>query len=175
MAESLVKKTARSFEEILEENGSFVYTNVGDSMWPLIRQGKDLIVISRKPEGRLKRYDVPLYRRDSDRLAGNRKYVLHRVLCVRSHDYVIAGDNRWRPETGISDRNVVGILTAVIRGGAVPGNEKTRTVSTTDLSYRLYTHLWCDLFPIRVLIFWIRAIFFRAIRSVRRAKKSRLS
>ena len=67
-------------------------------MLPLIRQGKDLLLIARKPEGRLSKYDVPLYRRDSG------QYVLHRILKVRENDYVICGDNRWHRETGITDR-----------------------------------------------------------------------
>ena len=54
-----------TFEEELERTGKLVYTNVGDSMMPLIRQDKDLLIIEKKPEGRLKKYDVPLYRRDS--------------------------------------------------------------------------------------------------------------
>lgn len=29
-------------------------------MLPLIRQGRDLLLITRKPEGRLNKYDVPL-------------------------------------------------------------------------------------------------------------------
>ena len=62
-----------SFEEILARDGRLVYSNVGDSMWPLIRQGRDLLVIE-PARGRLKRLDVPLYKRD------NGQYVLYRVL-----------------------------------------------------------------------------------------------
>jgi signal peptidase I len=70
------------FEDVIERDGKLVYTNVGDSMRPLIRQGKDLIIIE-KQQGRLKKYDVPLYKRDSG------QYVLHRILKVRENDYVI--------------------------------------------------------------------------------------
>lgn len=87
-----------TFEEEIAHNGFLLYRNVGDSMLPLIRQGKDLLLIARKPEGRLSKYDVPLYRRDSG------QYVLHRILKVRENDYVICGDNRWHRETGITDR-----------------------------------------------------------------------
>ena len=90
-----------TFEEEIARNGFLLYRNVGDSMLPLIRQGKDLLLIARKPEGRLRKYDVPLYRRDSG------QYVLHRILKVRENDYVICGDNRWRCETGITDRHEV--------------------------------------------------------------------
>ena len=71
-----------TFEEQLDKCGKLIYTNVGDSMMPLIRQDKDLLIIE-KPKGRLKKYDVPLYRRDSG------QYVLHRILEVRKNDYVI--------------------------------------------------------------------------------------
>jgi len=126
-----------SFEEVLARDGRLVYTNVGDSMLPLIRQGRDILIIEPK-RGRLKKYDVPLYRRDSG------QYVLHRVLQVREQDYVICGDNRWSKEYGITDRHILGVLTAVVRNG--------KGLPVTDWRYRLYVHAWCDLFPLRALL-----------------------
>ena len=95
------------FEDVIERDGRLVYTNVGDSMRPLIRQDRDILIIE-KPHGRLKKYDVPLYKRDSG------QYVLHRVLKVRENDYVICGDNRYCKEYGITDRHIIGVLTAVV-------------------------------------------------------------
>lgn len=135
-----------SFEHILETNGTLVYTNVGDSMMPLIKQGRDILVIGRKPEGRLKRLDIPLYRRDTDPKG---KYVLHRILWVRKNDYLITGDNRRGLESGISDRHIIGVLKAIIRNG------KEIDLST-DWKYKLYSHLWCDFFPIRHCVFFVR-------------------
>lgn len=126
-----------SFEKVLARDGRLIYTNQGDSMMPLIKEGRDLLVI-KAPNGRLKKYDVPLYKRDSG------QYVLHRILKVRSNDYVICGDNRYNKEYGITDRHIIGVLTAVIRNG--------KEISITDRSYRIYVHLWCDLFPMRKLI-----------------------
>ena len=131
----LMDKT--TFEEQLVKTGKLIYTNVGDSMMPLIKQGRDLIVIE-PVHGRLKKYDVPLYKRDSG------QYVLHRILKVRPDDYVICGDNRWIKEYGIQDRHIIGILTAVIRDG--------KEIKVTDMKYKLYVHLWCDFFPIRAVI-----------------------
>ena len=37
-----------SFEEILARDGRLFYTNIGDSMMPLIKQGRDLLVIEKK-------------------------------------------------------------------------------------------------------------------------------
>ena len=126
-----------SFEEILEKEGRLIYSNVGDSMQPLIRQGRDLLVIE-SPRGRLKKYDVPLYRRDSG------QYVLHRVLQVREHDYVLCGENSWHKENGVTDRQILGVLTSVVRDG--------KELPVTDWRCRLYIHLWCGLFPLRALL-----------------------
>ena len=125
------------FEDVIERDGRLVYTNVGDSMRPLIRQDRDILII-KKSQGRLKKYDVPLYKRDSG------QYVLHRILKVRPDDYVICGDNRYSKEYGITDRHIIGVLTAVVRDG--------KEVPVTDMRYRLYVHLWCDFFPLRALI-----------------------
>ena len=126
-----------SFEEILQREGRLIYTSVGDSMLPLIRPGRDLLVIERR-EGRLKKYDVPLYRRTSG------QYVLHRILRVREDGYVLCGDNRWRKETGVTDGQILGVLTAVVRSG--------REISMDDWRCRLYARVWCGLFPLRALV-----------------------
>ncbi|MGN0657587.1 MAG: hypothetical protein ACI4KR_12440 [Ruminiclostridium sp.] len=57
-----------TFEEEIRRKGKLIYTNVGDSMAPLIRQGRDLLIIS-AVNGRLKKYDIPLYKRDSGQSA----------------------------------------------------------------------------------------------------------
>ena len=143
-----------TFEAEIAKHGQLIYTNVGDSMMPLLRQGRDLLVISRKPAGRLKKYDVPLYKRDSG------QYVLHRILKVRKNDYVICGDNRWHRETGITDHHVIGVLTAIIRDG--------KTISVTDRKYRMYVHLWCDFFFIRAMILFLKALPMRIKRKLKR-------
>lgn len=144
-----------TFEEQLEKNGKLIYTNKGDSMMPLIKQDRDLLVIE-PVHGRLKKYDVPLYKRD------NGKYVLHRILKVRKDDYVICGDNRWVMEYGISDRHIIGVLTAVVRNG--------KKIFTTDFTYRVYVHLWCDLFFIRAPIARLIAKIRRTIYKNRKKK-----
>ena len=138
-----------TFEEEIEKSGKIIYTNVGDSMMPFIKQGRDVLVIS-KAEGKLKRYDVPLYKRDSG------QYVLHRILKVRENDYVICGDNRCSREYGITDRHIIGVLTGIIRDG--------REIPVTDIKYRIYVHLWCDFFPVRAFIIRIRQFLKRRLK-----------
>ena len=125
------------FEDIIERDGRLIYTNVGDSMLLLIRQNRDLLIIE-KPNGRLKKHNVPLYKRDIS------QYILHRVLKVRENDYVICGDNHYSKEYGITDRHIIGVLTAIVRDD--------KEIHINDWRYRLYVHLWCDFFPIRAFI-----------------------
>lgn len=140
------------FEDMIERDGRLIYTNVGDSMRPLIRQDRDLLIIE-KPQGRLNKYDVPLYKRD------NGQYVLHRVLKVRPDDYVICGDNRYSKEYGITDSHIIGVLTAVVRDG--------KEIPITDWRYKVYVHLWCDLFPIRAVILKFKSIPKRLKRKLK--------
>lgn len=119
----------KRFEDIIAEQGLLIYTNVGDSMYPLI-QPRDLLVIQ-KPEKPLKRYDIPLYKRD------NGQYVLHRILRVRKNDYVICGDNRSGAEYGITDRHIIGVLTAIIRNGqTIPVEAPKNSLYYRSILYR---------------------------------------
>ena len=127
-----------SFEEVLATTGRLVYTNVGVSMLPLIREGRDVMIIERvsRPPRRL---DAVLFVRPDVR--GRGAYVLHRILRVCPDGrYWIVGDNCTEGEL-VERGNIIGVLAAVKRG--------KRTVRVTDLSYRLYVALWCAPYPLR--------------------------
>lgn len=143
-----------TYEEIIKQQGKLVYTNVGVSMMPLLRQHTDLLIIGPPPAGRLRMWDVPLYKRD------NGQYVMHRVLWVRKHDYIICGDNQWWPERGITDRHIIGVLEAVKRRrpdqvgdeGELLPVRATAEHPHVPFRYRLYVFVWCVFFPIRAVI-----------------------
>jgi len=143
--------TESTMIEELEKNGKLIYSNHGTSMMPLIKQGRDLVVIIRPPEGRLKKYDVPLYK-----IGKSRRYVLHRILKVRQQDYVIRGDNCLNKEYGISDKDIIGVLSKVIRKG--------REISVEDKGYRVYVRFWCMIFPLRWVYMEIRHLGGRILR-----------
>jgi len=128
-----------SFEELLERDGRLVYTNKGVSMMPLLRQDRDLMVIKKKGPERCRKLDVVLFRRPGVR--GRGAYVLHRILRVnKDGTYWIVGDNCASGET-VAEQQILGVLTAVVRDG--------KTISVTDLGFRIYSHLWCDCYPLR--------------------------
>ena len=143
-----------SFEEELERSGKLVYTNVGVSMRPLIKQDRDIIIIS-KPEGRLKKYDVPLYKRGD-------QYVLHRVVKVCEDSYVILGDNCLRKEYGIKEEQILGVLTSLVRNG--------KEVDLNGFGYRFYSRAWYFLYPVRVIFMKAKSLLGRLVRRCRRAR-----
>ncbi len=144
-----------SFEGFLETQGYLLYTNVGFSMLPLLRQRQDIIEIRKKEPGRCKKYDVVLYKRGEN-------YILHRILKVLPEGYLIAGDHNTFVERDITDEKILGVMTRVIRNG--------KDIYMDNLWYRLYVHLWCDCWPLRMSI--IRGS--RKVRGLLRAVKRRL-
>lgn len=128
-------------EDVIAAEGMFVSTSVGTSMLPLIRDRRDTIIVT-PPSGRLRKYDVALYRR------GNR-YILHRVVDVLPECYVICGDNCLAREYDITDANVIGVLAGLYRGD--------RQVDLGGIGYRAYARIWVLLYPVRALWKRVRA------------------
>jgi hypothetical protein len=144
----------RTYEEELDRYGSFTYTNVGTSMLPLLRQQKDLFVIEKKSGERCKKYDAVLFKR------ANGQYVLHRILRVNKKDYVLCGDHQFRLEYGVTEDQILGVMTQVIREG--------ETIAVSDKRYQVYVHLWCDFFYIRAAILWMKIMLFRVLRKLKK-------
>lgn len=143
-----------TYEEELERHGSFTFTNVGTSMLPLLRQHKDLFVIEKKMGERCSKYDAVLFKR------ANGQYVLHRILKVRRKDYVLCGDHQFHRECGVTEDQILGVMTKVVREGV--------TISVTDLKYQCYVHLWCDFFYVRAAILWMKTVPCRIRRKLGR-------
>ncbi len=126
-----------SFEEELEKSGKLVYTTVGISMRPLIKQDRDIAIIS-KPRERLKKFDVALYKRP------NGQYVLHRVVKVLGNGYVILGDNCISKEYNIKDSQILGVLTSLNRNG--------KEIDLNSFGYKFYVRARYAHYPVRVII-----------------------
>ena len=112
--------TKATFEDVIAAQGKLVYTNEGDSMFPLI-QPRDLLVIEAVKQP-LRRFDIPLYKRESG------QYVLHRIVRIGDSGNVMCGDNRSDLEYGVTDKQIIGVLTAIVRDGkTVPVAELPNT------------------------------------------------
>lgn len=147
----------KRYEDILDEYGKLIYTNVGVSMMPLLRQNRDLMIIERRPyeengsPAPLRKFDAVLYKR-------NDKYILHRIIKVNEPEgnmprsYDIVGDNQWQIEKGVSEDRILGVLTGVVRDGV--------ETDFTDIKSRAYRFIWCDCLQLRRAVLRGRDVYY---------------
>lgn len=142
-----------NIERAISQYGRVVTVPVGISMWPMLRNRRDHIVIV--PVTRpLRKYDVPLYRINKD------TYVLHRIIKVKGDGgYVICGDNLWRKEHQVTDEYIVGVLAGFFKGERYIDCE-------TDRLYHAYVYVWRAMYPVRSCILIAKELFSRVKRCI---------
>lgn len=153
-----------TFEEVLKRDGKLVYTNVGFSMRPLIREGRDVLIIEKCDASTLKKYDVVLFRRQN--VKGRGEYVLHRILKILpDNKFWIVGDNCTEGEI-VDDSMILGILKGMNRG--------KKAVDFNGIRYRLYLLFWCKPYPLRIFFLKVRnflkeitRVFISKLRKIR--------
>ncbi len=126
--------------ERLAAGQSVRFSPRGVSMRPMLRQGKDSVILS-PVSTPLKKYDLPLYQRVDG------TYILHRIIAA-GEDYTCMGDNQFTAEQNLTHDQMIAVVTAFYRGN--------RKISVTDPRYRLYCRLWVHSRPLRR--FWHRGI-----------------
>ena len=93
------------FEEVLEKDGELFFTNVGYSMYPLIRQREDILHIVKTDD--YKKGDIILYKSEADH------YVLHRILRIKKDQIICAGDYNYFKDKPITKDQVLGLLISI--------------------------------------------------------------
>lgn len=144
-------------EAQLREQGFYVSTTVGWSMWPMLRNRHDRVVVLPVGNARLRKYDLPLYRRPDG------KYILHRIIGVKEGEYLIRGDNTYVKEH-IPDSWILGYVSEFYRAG--------RHIQTSSRVYRMYARVWNALYPVRRCVFGLRHIAARCWHRLRRTRTS---
>ena len=111
--------------ETFERGQELTFIPSGSSMRPTLNGVDDKVTFSPKPE-HLKKYDVAFYRRRDGHL------VLHRMIgFTRDGDYIFCGDNQYAYEYGITDGDILALMTAYTHNG--------RQRSVRSLRYRAYS------------------------------------
>lgn len=124
-----------SIREVLDTYGKYTSLTSGVSMWPLLYNQRDNIVVI-KNKDRLKKYDIALYENK------NGKYIMHRVVEVHDDHYIIIGDNCITKEY-VTDDMVCGVLAGFFRRG------KKYVDCQNGKSQLLYAKIWTSLYPLR--------------------------
>ena len=93
------------FEEVLEKDGELFFTNVGYSMYPLIKQREDILHIIKTDD--YQRGDIILFKSNIDH------YVLHRILKIKKDQIITAGDYNYFKDQPIAREQVLGKLVTI--------------------------------------------------------------
>lgn len=148
------KTQSLNYREILKKDGFIAQLPVGTSMYPMLKQRRDTVVI--RPISRpLKENDVLLYQRDDG------VCVLHRLIKITKQGYIIRGDNCYYNEYNIEDRHIFGILEGFYKKDKYIDCQKNK-------GYRFYVFLnrrtyYIRLFfrKVHILLSKIKHIFFK--------------
>ncbi len=135
-------------EDELELHGVCAINTVGVSMHPLLKTNDAVTV--KKVDRKIKKYDVVLYKAPS---IG--KYILHRVIGVRSDMFIIRGDNTYQKEY-VPKEAVIGYMISYIRNGKVK--------DTKSFGYRIYSRFHTSIYPLRVLMRKIKSVMRKILK-----------
>lgn len=128
------------------------FTTRGISMYPLLRNGKDQVILAPLPK-KLKKYDLPLYQRDDGH------YVLHRIVKA-GKTFTCIGDHQYEFEKGLRQDQMIAIAVGFYRKG--------KYLDAKSFRYRFYSRYWCWTRPVRYM--WMRIKGY-CVAAIRRVKK----
>lgn len=114
-------------EKYINENGFFVATPIGSSMWPMLRYWRDNVYLV-KYTGGLKKYDLPVYKRPD----GNQ--VMHRCVEVLPNGYNMCGDHQTAKEF-VTEEQIFAVAKGFYRDN--------KYISVDHPLYKLYCRFWC--------------------------------
>ena len=93
------------FEDVLNKDGELFFTNVGYSMYPLIKEREDILHI--KTSDTYKRGDIILFKSNAEH------YVLHRILRIKKDKIITAGDYNYFKDQPITKEQILGKLITI--------------------------------------------------------------
>ncbi|HHZ05727.1 MAG TPA: hypothetical protein GX401_02890 [Clostridiales bacterium] len=124
-------------EKEIKEKGYYGGLTHGSSMYPLLYNLRDIVHII-PINGKLKKYDVVLFRRKNGQL------VLHRLLRSVNSGYIMCGDGQFKKEYRVQQSQIIGVMDSFYR------NKKY--ICVTNLWYKFYVYIWCFSLPTKWIL-----------------------
>ncbi len=133
-------------EEEIAQGRPVQFRLKGVSMFPLMRNGKDEVVLYPCKGEELKPMDVVLFRYRG-------KHLLHRIIRREGDCLYIQGDGSYVAKESCNVADVVGKMHSVIRPGG-------RRVSVESRSWRIQSLLWQKIGAFRPYLLRVLRVFF---------------
>ena len=134
-----------NIRQLLHEGYLATFTVTGNSMWPLLRHGRDYVILESRAEKPLKKGDIVLF------MPVEGRYLLHRIDWVNKDRFRTTGDGNCFRDGTFNQDCVVGRVVTLVRKG--------KKISCTNGLYRLTSRIWMSLF-------WARPVLLKALRKL---------
>lgn len=122
-------------EESFEKGLPYKLVITGNSMTPTLREGRDMVVLQKLGNHKIKKYDLVFARRISG------EYILHRVVKINPDgNFILNGDAQEWSELMLKE-NVIAYCNMFIRKGKV--------IRSDSFSNQVYVRLWALTRPFR--------------------------
>ena len=125
----------QAVEQMLEDGMDVEFTVTGNSMWPLLKHGRDSVTLTLCRGSDIKKGDIILFE------ALPSKYLLHRVTRISEGFFETTGDfNTFCDGEFPKD---------CVKGRAISVTRKGKRFKTDALLIKMYSVCWMGLFPVR--------------------------
>ena len=122
-------------KQMLEDGTDVEFTVTGNSMWPLLKNGRDRVTLTLCKSDDIKKGDIVLFE------ALPSKYLLHRVTRVSEKIFETTGDFNTFRDGSFPKKCIIGRAVKITRKG--------KRYKTDSLLIKLYSFWWMSLFPVR--------------------------
>lgn len=149
--EETSQKTLKQLLPLLKKGQAVEIHPQGSSMFPLLTEGRDSVIVQSLDDIVPKKGDIILYQRSNGLL------VLHRVCRTRQEGYYFVGDNQTEVEGPLDSSQLLAIVTKIRRRG--------RLFSVKHPVYLAVSRTWLFVRPIRHFISRPIGTLWRAVRN----------
>ncbi len=137
-------------KQMLEDGLDVEFTVTGNSMWPLLKNGRDRVTLTLCKAENIKKGDIVLFE------ALPSKYLLHRVTRVFEKIFETTGDSNTFRDGSFPKTHIIGKAVKITRKG--------KCYKTDSFLIKLYSVCWMRLFAVRKPL--LR--FFRLISKIKK-------
>lgn len=123
------EKELKTIEQSLDECGIAVTLTKGTSMWPLLKEGKNQVLLVSTKNRMPKNQDIVLYRRRDG------AFILHRIMQILPDgSFLLCGDHQWKADEKIKKEQILAVAEGFYRKG--------QFIDENHKGYQLYKKVW---------------------------------
>mgnify|MGYP001460832383 FL=1 len=132
-------------DEIIKSGKKAIITVSGNSMRPFIVSNRDKVLLG--AVNNLKKADIILFKDKHGR------YILHRIYRIKDDKCRTIGDYCLMEDGEVKRDDIIGVVEEIIRKG--------KKISCDSLLWRIYSHVWLALLPVRKYLIVMHKAYIR--------------